>query len=179
MSTQPPNTRDLTHEDSGFLARTFATHQLPLTRYATRLLGDPDRARDVVQDTFLKLMAQPPGSVDGHAVEWLFTVCRHRALDVLRKEGRMKRLDDMHAERITAVDPLPGREMERQETRAAVLRLIDRLPPNQQEVVRLKFQNGFSYKEISRITELSVTNVGFLIHTAVTRLRAEFAAQRP
>ena len=62
---------------------------------------------------------------------------------------------------------------------AAVLRLIDRLPPNQQEVVRLKFQNGFSYKEISRITELSVSNVGFLIHTAVTRLRTEFAAQRP
>ena len=60
-----------------------------------------------------------------------------------------------------------------------MLQLIDRLPPNQQEVVRLKFQNGFSYKEISRITTLSVTNVGFLIHTAVARLRAEFAAQRP
>jgi RNA polymerase sigma-70 factor (ECF subfamily) len=60
---------------------------------------------------------------------------------------------------------------------AALLRLIDRLPANQQEVVRLKFQNGFSYKEISRITELSVSNVGFLIHTAVTRMRAEFAAR--
>jgi RNA polymerase sigma-70 factor (ECF subfamily) len=57
--------------------------------------------------------------------------------------------------------------------------MIDRLPPNQQEVVRLKFQHGFSYKEISRITELTVTNVGFLIHAAVTRMRAEFAAQRP
>ena len=56
---------------------------------------------------------------------------------------------------------------------------IERLPANQQEVVRLKFQNGFSYKEISRITTLSVGNVGFLIHTAVARLRADFAAQRP
>ena len=45
--------------------------------------------------------------------------------------------------------------------------------------MRLKFQNGFSYTEIARITELSVTNVGFLIHTAVTRLRHEFAAERP
>ena len=63
------------------------------------------------------------------------------------------------------------------ERRADVV--LDRLPPNQQEVVRLKFQNGFSYKEIARITELSVTNVGFLIHTAVTNLRREFAAQRP
>lgn len=179
MFTSPPNSRAPSHEDSGFLERTFAEQQGPLTRYATRLLGDHDRARDVVQDTFVKLMAQPPGTVEGHIVEWLFTVCRHRALDVLRKEGRMRRFEDGQVERVRAADPRPGRMLEHAETQAAILRLIDRLPPNQQEVVRLKFQNGFSYKEISRITTLSVTNVGFLIHTAVRRLRTEFAAQRP
>jgi RNA polymerase sigma-70 factor (ECF subfamily) len=67
--------------------------------------------------------------------------------------------------------------MEQAESQAAVLALIGHLPPNQQEVIRLKFQSGFSYKEISRITSLSVSNVGFLIHTAVTRLRREMAAQ--
>jgi RNA polymerase sigma-70 factor (ECF subfamily) len=81
--------------------------------------------------------------------------------------------------RAAAAEPRPGRSLEAAETHASMLRLIDRLPANQQEVVRLKFQNGFSYKEIARITELSVTNVGFLIHTAVTRLRREFAAERP
>ena len=92
MSHEFPNARAQTYEDSGFLERTFTDQQAPLTRYATRLLhGDADRARDVVQDTFVKLMGQTPEAVDGHAVEWLFTVCRHRALDVLRKEGRMKR----------------------------------------------------------------------------------------
>jgi RNA polymerase sigma-70 factor (ECF subfamily) len=118
-------------------------------------------------------------AVDGHAVEWLFTVCRHRALDVLRKEGRMKRFSDGEVERVTTADPRPGRELEAAETQAALLKMIEHLPHNQQEVVRLKFQNGFSYKEISRITSLSVTNVGFLMHTAVARLRTEFAAQRP
>ena len=179
MFTSHPNSRASSHEDFGFLERTFAEHHAPLTRYATRLLGDPDRARDVVQDTFVKLMAQPPASVDGHAVEWLFTVCRHRALDVLRKEGRMRRFEDGQIERVTSADPRPGRDLEHAETHAALLKLIGHLPANQQEVVRLKFQNGFSYKEISRITTLSVTNVGFLIHTAVARLRADFAAQRP
>lgn len=179
MSNAQPTGRDQPNENAGFLERIFAEQQAPLIRYARRLLGDPERARDVVQDTFVKLMAQPSGAVDGHAVEWLFTVCRHRAMDVLRKEGRMKRFEDGQAERVTADEPRPGRALEQAETHAAVLRLIDRLPPNQQEVVRLKFQNGFSYKEISRITELSVSNVGFLIHTAVTRLRTEFAAQRP
>ena len=176
MFNSPSNSRAPLHEDSGFLERTFAEQQGPLTRYAARLLGDADRARDVVQDTFVKFMAQPADAIDGHAVEWLFTVCRHRALDVLRKEVRMKRFEDGQVERVTAPEPRPGRELEHAEAHEMVLQMIDRLPANQQEVVRLKFQNGFSYKEISRITTLSVSNVGFLIHTAVARLRTEFAA---
>ena len=179
MFNSPPNPRAPLDEDSGFLERTFAEQQAPLTRYAARLLGDADRARDVVQDTFIKFMAQPAEAINGHAVEWLFTVCRHRALDVLRKDGRMRRFEEGQVERVTAPDARPGRELEHAETQATILQMIDRLPPNQQEVVRLKFQNGFSYKEISQITTLSVSNVGFLIHTAVARLRAEFAAQAP
>ena len=179
MYTSSPTSRAPLQEDSGFLERTFAEQQAPLTRYASRLLNDPDRARDVVQDTFIKFMAQPREAINGHAVEWLFTVCRHRALDVLRKEGRMRRFDEGQVERVTAPEPRPGRELEHAETQAVIMGMIDKLPPNQQEVVRLKFQNGFSYKEISRITTLSVSNVGFLIHTAVARLRTEFAAQRP
>lgn len=179
MATDNPTPREMKHENTGILERTFAEQQAPLTRYASKLLSDPDRARDVVQDTFVKLMAQPPGAVDGHVVEWLFTVCRHRALDVLRKEGRMKRFEEGEVERVTAADPRPGRAMEQAETQAAILELIDHLPPNQREVIRLKFQNGFSYKEISRITSLSVTNVGFILHTAMARLRNDFAAMQP
>jgi RNA polymerase sigma-70 factor (ECF subfamily) len=181
MSTALPNPRAIAHDFAGnFLERTVAEQRAPLTRYAARLLGgDVDRAHDVVQDTFVKLMAQPPEAINGHAVEWLFTVCRHRALDVLRKESRMRTFANGEVERVTAAEPRPGRTLEHAETHAALLQLIETLPANQQEVVRLKFQNGFSYKEIARITELSVGNVGFLIHTAVARLRTAFAAQRP
>jgi len=179
MSTEPPTSRAQTHESTGLLERIFAEQQAPLTRYAARLLGDPDRARDVVQDAFVKFLAQADAAVDGHAVEWLFTVCRNRAFDVLRKEQRVRRFEEGELERAPADEARPGRTLEAAETHASMLRLIDRLPANQQEVVRLKFQNGFSYKEIARITELSVTNVGFLIHAAVTRLRREFAAERP
>jgi len=163
---------------SSFVPAAVERHQAPLLRYATRLLGgDADRARDVVQDTFVRLMAQPAAAVDGHVAEWLFTVCRNRALDVLRKEGRMKRFEEGQVERLTTAEPLPGRTLERAEQHAEVLRLIGRLPPNQQEVVRLKFQNGFSYQEISRITDLSVGNVGFILHTAIKALRQQMTAQ--
>lgn len=168
-----------------FVSRAVASHEAALLRYAARLLGDRHRARDVVQDTFVRLLAASRADVETHLAEWLFTVCRHRAVDVLRKEGRMSRLletDTVDGETrpgLVSREPRPGQALEAEETRAELLRLIDRLPPNQQEVIRLKFQTGFSYKEISRITELSVSNVGFLIHTAVQRLRSEFAAQRP
>jgi len=172
--------RDTSHEHAeNFVQTAVADYQSPLTRYAARLVGDPDRARDIVQDTFVKLMAQPRAEVDGHIAEWLFTVCRHRALDVLRKEGRMKRFEEGEMERVAAEEPRPARALEAAETQDALLQMIDRLPANQQEVVRLKFQSGFSYKEISRITAHSVSHVGVLIHHAVTRLRAEYAAQQP
>lgn len=164
-------------ENVAFVRTAVERFQGPLLRYATRLVGDPDRARDVVQDTFVRLVAQLPASVEDHLAEWLFTVCRNRAFDVHRKEDRMKQFEEGATERIVAADPRPGAALEMSETHAAVLRLIDRLPPNQQEVVRLKFQNGFSYKEISRITSLSIGNVGFLLHTAIKTLRKQWEAE--
>lgn len=170
-----PQPSDRSNETAVFVRSTVEQFQAPLLRYAARLLGDADRARDAVQDTFVRLMAQPPGAVDGHLAEWLFTVCRNRTFDMHRKDDRMRRFDDGAAERVATAEPRPGAGLETEETREAIFRLINRLPHNQQEVVRLKFQNGFSYKEISRITQLSVTNIGFLIHTAVKALRREYA----
>ena len=70
----------------------------------------------------------------------------------------------------------PGAPMEHEERMADVLRTMETLPKNQREVLRLKFQCDLSYKEISEITKLSVTNVGFLIHTAIKTLRKELLA---
>ena len=61
----------------------------PLARYAARLTGDVDRARDIVQETFLRLCKEPRPKVEGRLAQWLFAVCRSRALDAKRKESRM------------------------------------------------------------------------------------------
>ena len=65
----------------------------------------------------------------------------------------------------------PPDPIERSEYTAQVFAALGTLPENQQEVIRLKFQHGLSYKEISRVTQLTVTNVGFLIHTALKTIR--------
>ena len=169
-------TGDAIGEDRNDWVRSAVSqYEGPLTLYAARLLGDADRARDVVQDTFLKLCRQDGEAIRTRLAEWLFTVCRNRATDVLRKEGRMTRLSDDHASAFASVEPEPGRALESKESADRVLKELDGLPPNQREVIRLKFQNGFSYREISRISGHSVTNVGFLIHTGLKTLRRRLA----
>jgi len=143
----------------------------PLIRYATSLTGDAERARDVVQDTFVRLCGQRPKQLNGYLAEWLFTVCRHRAFDVRRAEGRMTALTEIVLATEAASEPTPAVNAERNEATGELLQLVAKLPRNQQEVLRLKFQGGLSYEEISRVTKLSVSNVGFLLHTAIKTLR--------
>ncbi len=68
-------------------------------------------------------------------------------------------------------EPPPWRLVEDRESAGQALRMIGSLPPRQQEVLLLKFQHGLSYKQIAHVTGLSVSNVGFLIHTAIKALR--------
>lgn len=152
------------------------THAADLTRYAASILGDPDAAKDVVQDSFIRLWREPREQVEDHVRPWLFRVCRHRALDRQRKGGRMKALTEIDTAQTAAEGPGPEKVVEQRDSHKQVLGLMQQLPDNQREVVRLKFQNGLSYKEIASVTELSVSNVGFLLHTALKTLRAQVAA---
>ena len=148
-----------------WLTDALRRHERPLVRYASRLLGDVELARDVVQDCFLRLCQQPPQEVDGHVKEWLFTVCRNRAFDHLRKDGRMGALNDAEPA-VEMPDPVAERD-----EKSRVLRQVAKLPARQQEVVRLKFQEGMSYREIAAVTSESISNVGYLLHTALKTLR--------
>lgn len=145
----------------------------PLLRYATRITGDTERARDVVQDSFLRLCRENPAELDGRVAQWLFAVCRNKALDVCRKEGRMQALTDRQTTDRESHDRDPATAAQHRETGNRVLRLLAELPDNQQEVVRLRFQNALSYKDIAAVTGLSMSNVGYLIHVAIAKLREQ------
>jgi RNA polymerase sigma factor (sigma-70 family) len=155
-----------------WIVQALEQHERPLIRYAGWLLGDADAARDVVQEAFLRLCNEDPARLEGHVAPWLFTVCRNLASDARSKRARLVSLDTADTSTACDLD-------ERHDARQAVERILlvlDTLPRNQREVVFLKFQGGLSYKEISAITELSVSNVGFLLHTAVRAIRSRLAA---
>ncbi len=153
-------------------------HGAALTRYAARITGDADSARDVVQDTFVRLCGESPESLEGRLAPWLFTVCRNRALDMHRKLHRLVPLPEDTADTTPDPHPSPAIAVEQRETAEIALGLLARLPESQREVVRLKFQAGLSYAEIAEVTQLSVSNVGFLLHTALKTLRQGLARSR-
>jgi RNA polymerase sigma-70 factor (ECF subfamily) len=142
----------------------------PLLRYAHRITGDLELARDVVQETFLRLCRENRAALEGHLARWLFHVCRNRALDVQRKEQRMSVASDLDLHTLPG-GAGPPELLALRETNSRLLDLLDGLPDNQQEVIRLKFQNDLTYKEIAGITGHSLSNVGFLLHTGLKRLR--------
>ena len=150
--------------------------ELPLLQYATRITGDRDRARDVVQETFVELQRSRRQQLDHAPAKWLFTVCRNRALNVCRKEKRMTYLDHELLETRQGDEPAPFEKLEQKEATGFLLRIVATLPPRQQEVLQLKFQNDLSYQEIAEITKLSVNHVGVLIHTALKTLRERHGA---
>ncbi|MBI5863231.1 MAG: sigma-70 family RNA polymerase sigma factor [Planctomycetes bacterium] len=162
-----PNDRPSTEPLASLLAR----FEGPLLRYALGLTGDLEAARDAVQDTFVRALQQDLASRDGQIGPWLFAVCRNRALDIRRKERFVTRTIAIPLDAGPAHSEQPGAAVEAADDSQRLLAALERLPAIQQEVVRLKFQAGLRYKEIAEVTGLSVTNVGFLLHTALRKLR--------
>ena len=143
----------------------------PLLQYALSILRDPDRARDTVQETFMRLHNQDQAAIEGHLSQWLFTVCRNCALKSLKKEERYIYVEHEEIERRGSEAITPLQDMARRETMERLMEHVKSLPRQQQEVVRLRFESSHSYQEISDITRLSVGNVGFILNAAMRNLR--------
>src|SRR6266478_518010 len=131
-------------------------YERPLVRYARSILGDLEGAKDVVQETFMRLVrshragagsngagASPEGWGSDHQEAWLFTVCRNCAIDHQRRNSRIIPMPTLVDDRADE-SPSPAASLEQSDTAALVFRLLEKLTPNQREVIRLKFQNDLS-----------------------------------
>ena len=169
MTTGSPP--DMVQTQEQFIEWALKEYERPLIGYAQGFVHDWERARDVVQDTFIRLCQQDMAKVRDGLKTWLFTVCRNRALDVLRKDSRLVEMDEKKLLSIPGNSVSAAAMLEKEELQERLDGYLQRLTPNQREVITLKFQQGLSYEEISRVTGLSNGNVGFLLHHALKRLR--------
>ena len=148
--------------------------EIPLLQYATRITGNNERARDVVQEAFIKFQRNGAVAPEKTAT-WLFTVCRNGALNVCRKERRIMYLDEEIIESRLDEQPLPFERIEQHEASGFLIKILATLPPRQQEVLQLKFQSDLTYQQIAEITKTTANTVGVLIHTALKTLRQRYS----
>jgi len=168
----PSHSSSQTEERVEWIRASMERHEAELLRYALSLVGDLPSAEDLVQDAFFKLCKQDAAALRGRLVPWLFTVVRNQALDRHRRESRWPRASESEAADLAGGAPSPAASAQVRDDVRNLVALMGALPPHQREVVRLKFQNQLSYREIAQLTRLTETNVGFLLHTALKTLRA-------
>jgi RNA polymerase sigma-70 factor (ECF subfamily) len=160
-------------DSHGWVLEAVDLYELPLQRYARRLLGDFDLAADAVQHAFLRLCEQSQAALDGRVAPWLFRVCRNRALDHLRLAGREQSLHDHdqchdHGARTPAADP--AQAAEQNDIAVRLRELLADLPAPQRETINL-WCEGFTHKQIAEITGRTEGHVRVLTHRGLTALR--------
>jgi RNA polymerase sigma-70 factor (ECF subfamily) len=150
----------------------MAAFQMPLLRYAARLMNNATLAQDVVQNVWIKLSKRvPPVEEPSDEVRnWLFTVTHNESVDLIRAEERRRKLHEAYsAEQGTEALPDTGLD----EREAVVLSCLNVLSPLQQQVVLLRLQQGLNYEAIGEIIGEKPGYVGNLLHHAVKLLGEE------
>ncbi len=148
----------------------------PLFRYARSLAKDEASARDAVQESFLKFLNESKKSKIEHPKAWLFRVCRNKVFDELRRNKKHVAFEEGPARVLEGAsnEPGPRKLAELGDGLARLEHITKRLAEREREIVRLKFQGGFSYAEMAQITSLSESNVGVILHNALKNLRGMF-----
>jgi len=157
----------------------FSVLESPLLSYALRLLRERAPAEDVVQEAFMKLHAQFAEVREPR--RWLYRTVHNLALNQLRQSNKIVPLEQPgQGETSTRPDladpePLPDEQIVRWEGIGLVRLSLASLDERSREVVRLKFDEDLSYKEISERTGLTTSNVGYVLHHALKAIAIELA----
>ncbi|MDZ4198454.1 MAG: sigma-70 family RNA polymerase sigma factor [Kiritimatiellia bacterium] len=155
-------------------------YETSLLRYATRMLNDGTAAQDVVQEAFIRLFRRwtPTWPPDGRMASWLYRTTHNAAVDWIRREQRQRHLHERHAEQAALLDPPPEVGGEKPDRLQRVLNHLSRLDPSEREVLILRLQEGFSYRQIAQTTGRSIGTVGCLLHQATRKLTQSLKTER-
>ena len=150
-------------------------YQARIYRYGLRMCGDPDDARDVLQDTMLAL-ARRVGSLQaaGALPTWLYTVARRFCIK-RRRGGPAPHSLDASAE--TLADPGRGPEewVASRQIETALADAIAALNPQQRDVLVLRDVEGLSAAETASVLGIRVAAVKSRLHRARVALRDRLA----
>lgn len=146
-SYQPvPDVRD----DPAYFARLYDQYATDVLRVCYFYLSDREKAEDVCQDVFVRLMTTHPLLQPGREKSWLLKVALNRCRDLWRGAW-LKRviLGGPTFELIPAPD-----EFSRRDDQQAMMAAINQLPATFKEVILLHYYRGMNIAEIAQMLEL-------------------------
>lgn len=146
-SYQPvPDVRD----DPAYFARLYDQYATDVLRVCYFYLSDREKAEDVCQDVFVRLMTTHPLLQPGREKSWLLKVALNRCRDLWRGAW-LKRviLGGPTFELIPAPD-----EFSRRDDQQAMMAAINQLPATFKEVILLHYYQGMNIAEIAQMLEL-------------------------
>jgi len=157
-------------KDGITLRSLFDLEESNLLRFVFSLTGRRAIAEEIVQDVFLKLHACWRDVESPRA--WLYQCARNAAFNHLRKAKR-EVLQSDHEQtfhRLEDKDQQPDIALQNMEATTALNQLLENLSQIDQQLVRLKYFEGLKYRQISERTGLTVSNVGYRLHTIMQTL---------
>lgn len=134
-------------------------HSDGLYRFILKNIKDPEKAGDIVQDSYEKLWRKVKEVTHEKSKSYLFTTAYHTMIDVIRKERRMEDLSRERAE-------LYFHEKQYSDLQEILHTALERLPHIQRTVILLRDYEGYAYAEIGEITGLSESQVKVYIYRA-------------
>ena len=155
--------------DQKALARIYDLYSPELYRYAVRFLGDPCVAEDCVADTFsrfLKALHAKRGPKD-YLKAYLYRIAHNWVADYYRRAPDVTELKDAYPDPDIAPEHEASLRMRQEQVRKAV----QELTPDQQQVIALKYLEGWKNEEIAQALKKPVGAVKSLQHRALARLK--------
>jgi len=114
---------------------------------ADSLLGDRHFAEDVAQETFAKAAVKLPQLKNTNKFAgWLATICRNQARNMVRRENVVQLNDELSR---------TSTKSQRDDSRDIVLRAMKQLSVPARELVYLRYYDGLSYEQISKVLGIS------------------------
>jgi RNA polymerase sigma-70 factor (ECF subfamily) len=148
-------------------------HKDALINYATRLSGCRDRAEDVAQDTFVRLLERSAGYVEqGMLRPYLYRIATNLVRTGQRREHRWRMLrPKLVASNGARVEPHQVKAVERQELGALLTKSLQAVPLRYRAPLVLRDIEDWSYAEIARFLDCKTGTVKSRIHRGREMLR--------
>ena len=158
--------------DRSAISELIERHSRRVRNYIGMMVKDDDIANDIFQETFIKavkVIDEGRYTDSGKFLSWVLRIAHNRVLDHFRREKASRQINEAEAGydmigSLRIAEPNTEDEMVQGEVEQTVRNLINLLPEDQQEVIRLRYYSKLSFAEIAEQTEVS-------INTALGRMR--------